>query len=89
MEVVRELLNHGPTVDITNINDLTPLKTAASKGNFGVFGELLNHGASVDIAKRIFHTSEHNSLQWPRGRYPRIVSCDAGNNKAKLLGSLS
>ena len=51
VEVVRELLNHGPKVDITNINGLALLKAAASKGNFGVFRELLNRGASVDNAK--------------------------------------
>ena len=50
VEVVRELLKHGPKVESAYKYDCTPLYKAASNGHEEVVRELLKHGAKVESA---------------------------------------
>jgi len=47
VEVVREFLKHGASVECANNNGLSPLYSAADKGYVDVVRELLKHGAGV------------------------------------------
>ena len=49
LEVVRELLNHGASVDIANNEGATTLTTRASESHVEIFLIFLNHGANLDI----------------------------------------
>ena len=50
MEVVRELLKHGPSIESTNNNGWTTFNSAADKCNVDVVRELLKNGVSVESA---------------------------------------
>ena len=52
VEVVRELLTHGASVDLANVVGYTPLGFAARAGQAEVVRELLNHGARKDLADK-------------------------------------
>jgi ankyrin repeat protein len=52
IDIVRELLNHGASVNIADEYGYTPLYAAAEEGHVEVVRVLLNHGASVNITDK-------------------------------------
>ena len=64
-EIARTLIQHGANVNAKGESDLTPLHTAAARGNIEAVTLLLEHGADInatttDGKKPISYAEERN-----------------------------
>ncbi|CAL1271669.1 unnamed protein product [Larinioides sclopetarius] len=62
LEVVKMILNKGANVNALNVNQLTPLAFALSKGNIslGLIEELLKYGSDVSLGKSVLYFAVGN-----------------------------
>ena len=65
VEIVRELVNRGAGMDISNDDVRTTIYAAAKGGHVEVVRELLNCGARVDSTAQLISVA-HLSMQQPK-----------------------